>query len=452
MSLDIKEISGPVHCNEKISIAVTTYSGQSYYTHACLESIRKWKTPKHELIVACHDQTPLLEYYLKSCQADGLIDKLIFTPHNYGHTMGVNKCFEAATGDVFFNIANDILIGPCLVDDCAYKLRNDKQIGLIGWHWYNDGTFYNGSKIHNYKLRDEKNPKLSANDEKNIRSAPWFTGKTFEALGGPYWLCLCNTAFFGIRKEVWQKVGGFSDKYRHYWADDFLNYAVLEQGLDVRNFEHKFRRTEFFHEFQYLNVDVEDRRRTEDHIELAAPLEAAFAHLDGGMSKLERQLLFYIAKTIPEGKTILNVGLWRGTSLFVFMEALKNKNMKFIGIDCFDDPEIAKMSAQPPVSRNEVISYMQPFIGPNHNIELIKANTLKLSEFPKADVIFLDAGHTKECIENDIKLALPALAAGGLLIFHDYNQPMWPDVTVAINQVFGKENVKSFGTLAIVQR
>jgi predicted O-methyltransferase YrrM len=330
-------------------------------------------------------------------------------------------------------------------------LRTDKQIGLIGWHWYNDGTFYTGSKINNYKLRDDKNPNLSAADEQNIRAAPWFTGTTFNALGGTYWLCLCNTAFFGIRKDVWQKVGGFSDKYRHYWADDFLNYAVLEQGLDVRHFEHKFRRKEFFHEFQYMNVDVPDRRRTEDHIALDPALEAAFAHLDGGMSILERQLLFYFGKSIPEDKTILNVGLWRGTSLFILMEALKHKAINFIGIDCFDDPEIAKMSSQPAVSRNEVISYMQSFIGAKHNIELIKANTLNLTEFPKADVIFLDAGHTKECITNDIKLAKEAINPGGILIFHDYNQPIWPDVKVVIDANFPKEKIKTFQTIAIVQ-
>ncbi len=451
MSDDIKYINGIVHCNDKISIAITTYSTDSYYTHACLESIRKWKTPRHEVIVACHDQSPLLEYYLKSCKEDGLIDKLFFTPKGYGHTMGVNLCFENATGDVFFNVANDVLIGPCLIDDCAYKLKNEPQIGLIGWHWYNEGTFYNGSQIHSYKLRDEKNPNLSAADEQNIRNAPWFTGKTFAGLGGPKWICLCNTGFFGIRKELWKKIGGFSKTYKHYWADDFLNYAVLEHGLDVRNFESKFRKPEYFYEFQYKNVDVEDRHRHEDRISLDPSLEDVFNHLSGGMSVSERQLLFNIGKSIPENKTILNVGLWRGTSLFIFMEALKNKHMSFIGIDCFDDIEIAAMSAQPAVSREEVSKYMQSFIGIKHHIQLIKANTLKLKEFPKADVIFLDAGHTKECIENDIVLAKAAINPGGLLIFHDYNQPMWPDVKVAIDNHFPKEKIKVFHTIAIVE-
>ena len=435
---------------KQISIAVTTYGTQSLYTHACLESIRKWKNTRHELIVACHDPSLLLEYYLESCKKDGLIDKLIYTPNNYGHTKGVNKCFAEASGDILVNIANDILIGPVIIDDCAYKLLHNKQLGLIGWHWYNDGTFWNNNNIIKYSLRDENKPFLNETDKTNIQNAKWFTGKLFNSIG-PKWLQLCNTAFFVIKKSTWNIVGGFSDIYHHYWADDFLNYAVLDQGLDVHSFESKFKHKSYFHEFQYDHIEIHDRRRNDDHVPIPSEIEHYTSSvLGGGLSEKERNLLYIIAKTIESNKTILHVGLWRGAGLALFMSAMKNVPTNFVGIDCFDMANISNFSGQPPVKEEEVWRYLENFLSNDQSLELIRANTLEMNEFPKADVIFVDAGHTKECIINDTKLSINALNNHGTLIFHDYGQSLWPDIKITLDKIFGHK-IKYFDTLAIIK-
>jgi len=105
--MEIAWLEGDAFNRDTVSIAVTTYGTQSYYTHRCLEAIRQWKERRHELVVACHDASPLLEYYLKACAKDGLIDRLLFTPSNFGHTMGVNRCFAEARGKLLFSLAND---------------------------------------------------------------------------------------------------------------------------------------------------------------------------------------------------------------------------------------------------------------------------------------------------------------------------------------------------------
>jgi len=56
----------------------------------------------------------------------------------------------------------------------------------------------------------------------------------------------------------------------------------------------------------------------------------------------------------------------------------------------------------------------------------------------KADMIFLDGDHTMPAVENDIKNAIRRLNPGGLLCGHDYNEPLWPDVTTAVNAHFTK--------------
>jgi GT2 family glycosyltransferase len=447
--MDIAWLEGEAFNRDTISIAVTTYGTQSYYTQRCLEAIRSWKERRHEVLVACHDPSLLLEFYLKGCVKDGLIDQLIPTPTGYGHTQGVNCCFASARGHRLFNVANDIELGPVILDDCAQRLASDPQLGLIGWHWYNDGTVWEGDRLARYQLCDPQRPDMEPPEEQNVRSAPWFTGRTFNALGGPKRLCLCNTAFFGIRRDVWQTVGGFSGPYRHYWADDYLGYAVLDQGLNVEAFPGKYRHDAYFHEIQYSNVDVEDRRRNLDAIALPDRLEHYLDFLGGGLQADERQLLYQIARSLPDGATMMHVGLWRGTGLILCMAALKHAT--FIGIDCFEMPDVAMQSAQPPVCREEVIEYLQPFLSPGHTVQLIKANTLTMASFPRADVIFIDAGHTEACIENDVRLAKAAIKPGGLLIFHDYGQPAWPAVKSAIDAAFEPQQLRVHNTLCVVQ-
>lgn len=442
-------INGAAEATRTISIAVTTYAGQSFYTHACLEGIREWKSDRHELIVAAHDSSLLLEFYLKACAKDGLIDRLIFTPPGYGHTNGVNRCFAKARGDVLFNIANDIVIGPSIVGACSHQLENDPALGIVGWFWYSNGNFWKGDQVTSYRLRDERKPDLEESKQQHIRRAPWFTGRAFKGLNGPKWIHQCNTAFFGIRREVWDKVGGFSDAFRHYWADDFLSYAVLDQGLNVAAFDPCFKREQHFLEFQARHTDVEHRRRDLDSVPVPAKLEAYLASLTGGVTTSERQLLFQMALSLPDNATILHVGIWRGASLILFMSALKSA--RFIGVDCFDLPGVSRYSGQPPVSMDEVTRNVSAHLAGGHDIELIKANTLDMKSFPSADLIFIDAGHTRECIENDICLAKAAIKPGGLLVFHDYGQPRWPDVKRAVDAHFPAGAIRKHETLCVIE-
>lgn len=430
------------------SIIVTTYGTDTLYTQACLEAIRRWKRPHHELIVVSHDESPLLRAYLDACRAEGLVDRLVLAVSGHGHTRGFNLGLRFASSDVVFHIANDLVIGPSLVDDCAQKLRSSPELGLIGWHWHNDGTFWRNGRLVGHRVRDDQRPNMSATDEGNIRAAPWFTGRAFESLGGPLWICLCNTGFFGARREVLDRVGGgFAPTYKHYWADDFLSYAVLDQGLDISHFEAKFRQKGYFHEFQYDQLDVPGRRRHEDAVRHEGAFLDSIRLLGGGMTERESVFLHLLAKAIPDGAAVTNVGVWRGSSAIVLLDALRDKRIVFHFIDCFDLPGISAMSAQPPVAREEFLRYIQPYVMPNHGVCIERGNTLDMRCFPRSDFIFVDGGHTAECIAHDASLARECLNERGVAVFHDYGWPTWPDVKPAVDACFAA--VEVFETVAV---
>ncbi len=432
----------------EISVVITTFSTDSYYTQACLEAIRRWKNTNHELIVVTHNESPLLRAYLEVCVVDGLIDRLVYAERSHGHTRSFNLGASYASGEVVFNVCNDILIGPSLVDDCAWQLCDDPQLGVIGWHWYNEGTFWQDGEIKTFTLRDPDNPDLAPEHIECIENAAWYTGRYFAGIGGRKWIQLCNTSFFGIRRDLLRRIGGgFGPEYPHYWADDFLCYAVLDQGLDVRNFDAKFRRREFFREFQYDNTDVDDRHRHADRIVCTDASMDAIRLMNGGMTEQESTLLHMLARAVPDGSSVTNVGVWLGSSAVVLLNALKDKRIHFSFLDCFDLPGISHMSAQPPVTGQQFRRNIAPFVGPRHTLDVIRTNTLERQAFPRSDFFFVDAGHTKECISHDARLVRAALADGGVAAFHDYGQPAWPDVKPALDEVF--PGIEAFQTIAV---
>jgi predicted O-methyltransferase YrrM len=55
----------------------------------------------------------------------------------------------------------------------------------------------------------------------------------------------------------------------------------------------------------------------------------------------------------------------------------------------------------------------------------------------KADMVFIDAGHTYEEVKEDILTYAPLVKEGGILCGHDFGQSFWPGVAQAVDEIFG---------------
>jgi hypothetical protein len=68
------------------------------------------------------------------------------------------------------------------------------------------------------------------------------------------------------------------------------------------------------------------------------------------------------------------------------------------------------------------------------------------------DFIFIDAGHSDECVRNDTKKSIEVLAQGGWIVWHDYTQD-WPDVFNFLNELAGRLPLRHiYGTNLVVYR
>lgn len=106
-------------------------------------------------------------------------------------------------------------------------------------------------------------------------------------------------------------------------------------------------------------------------------------------------------------------------------------------IDLFEDYQLiedersrahyVKLYAEHPHPLLDVARTLSPF----DNIVVIKSLTYEAVSkigVDKIDVLFTDSDHTNSGLTKDFKAWEPIIKSEGLLIFHDYEMPDWPDV------------------------
>ncbi len=76
----------------------------------------------------------------------------------------------------------------------------------------------------------------------------------------------------------------------------------------------------------------------------------------------------------------------------------------------------------------------------------------------RVDFMFVDGSHSYDYVINDSQVALSMVHPGGLIVWHDYDTPCWPGVTLALNELQAHnpafKNIKHIAgtTLCVLER
>ena len=96
----------------------------------------------------------------------------------------------------------------------------------------------------------------------------------------------------------------------------------------------------------------------------------------------------------------------------------------------------------------------------NHKYHLLKGfSNDMVDEFKKLnlqiDYLFIDGDHSYKGVMNDFNNYLPFVNKGGIIVFDNYNDNAWKEVTTAVDELLSDENIElvnKCGNCCVVKR
>jgi predicted O-methyltransferase YrrM len=145
-------------------------------------------------------------------------------------------------------------------------------------------------------------------------------------------------------------------------------------------------------------------------------------------------LIDLVANVSP--KVMIEIGCNEGRTAATLLKSIPTIE-RYIGIDVPPD-YIPTLSCQ----RSEVPEYPGQRVENGSRFYLLIAEAGSLSLEPRdlepCDAVFVDGDHSRQAVLHDAALALALCRAGGIIVFHDYNNPA-VEVTEALNELRDKE-------------
>lgn len=165
-----------------------------------------------------------------------------------------------------------------------------------------------------------------------------------------------------------------------------------------------------------------------------------------------QQLLTLIDLLAPQN--ILEIGTWNGINAVNMMQAARKHNAEatYIGYDLFEEANETTDKEEFNVKPHFKAQDVQDFIHKNTenvNIILTKGNTRETLKDPvRADLAFIDGGHSIETIESDYE----AVKDSSIIVFDDYYTPDEAGRCPDINEMGCNKLVDSLGNVVLLPR
>ena len=157
-----------------------------------------------------------------------------------------------------------------------------------------------------------------------------------------------------------------------------------------------------------------------------------------------------------DGDVLVEVGSFLGKSAAYMADCIQvsGKHLDFYAVDCWDEKQYRQwwidLKDDPPAPWpvGELIGkplldaflYATDKAGAADFISVTRKASVDAAMLfvdQACAFVFIDADHRYPGISSDITAWTPKVKPGGILAGHDYRTPTWPDVTRAVDEVFG---------------
>jgi GT2 family glycosyltransferase len=213
-------ISKMPNSRKNLSIIITAY-GSGRYLSNCLDSLRA-KIPDHidrEIIIVDNEGAGSLASF--EDEKAGI--RVIAAPKNNGFGAGNNLGNTQAAGEIILFLNPDVELISENIEHVLEQFKKDPRIGIVG----SKLTLPDGG-VQNWSCgREMSLIQLTRNNLKLFNSRqPWHNKENTKV----DWVS--GTALF-IRKELFDKINGFDEKFFMYFEDMDLCARARKQGYQV---------------------------------------------------------------------------------------------------------------------------------------------------------------------------------------------------------------------------
>jgi len=408
----------------KYSIVIPTYNKCDRVLRPCIESILKFTDASLiEIIVSANGCVDNTRDYLQELQRGGIPIVVVWSDKPLGYTKAINAGIKEAKGEFVVLLNNDTVLLDQHINDWLNILvapMLDPLVAITG---------------------PMKAYSPSAGQEFLIFFCVMIRKALFDAIGLP------DEAYapgYGEDTDFCLQAVKAGYKFKQVPNDSSL-YSDSENKRMIGNFP-------IYHEG---NVTFRDYDNNDMHLLMNNELLAdrwkkpdvyidKAIQIDGFMSEAE---LEWLAIQATKYNRIVEVGSWLGRSTRALGDNIGN-GMIFT-VDTWNGStgeqdsfhQAAKWAegdwAYYTFMMNNYDLVMNAAIFPLRMSSRVAASFLNNKKV-KADMVFIDAGHTKEEVKADIKHWMPFVREGGIICGHDYHlDGNWPGVKEAVDELTG---------------
>ncbi len=202
-----------------VSIIIPVFN-QLEYTKQCLEALTR-NTPSelYEVVIVNNGSTDGTSDFLRREESAGSL-RAVFNPENLGFAKACNQGAQIAQGQYILFLNNDTVPQPGWLEAMISMAESDPQIGIVGSRLlYPDGTIQHAG----IAFTDQG---LSYHV---FRGAP---GDYPAALESRDWPAVTGACLL-IRRDLFQRLGGFDEDFHMYVEDLDLCLRAWEKGFRV---------------------------------------------------------------------------------------------------------------------------------------------------------------------------------------------------------------------------
>ena len=216
-SLEYKKIFFKESKSPLVSIIIPVFN-QFHYTYDCLKSIFKYtENVEFEIIIAddlSTDNTINLKEYVENI-------KYIRNDKNLGFIKNCNNASKFATGKYILFLNNDTQVQKNWLNSLLEIIETNEKIGMVGSKLIYPngrlqeagGIIWNNASGLNYGKSDDP----TKSEYSYVKEVDYISG-----------------ASIIIKKDLWQKIGGFDERYAPaYFEDTDLAFEVRKNGYKV---------------------------------------------------------------------------------------------------------------------------------------------------------------------------------------------------------------------------